>query len=138
MKKRIIAFLLAAVLLLGLMPTALAAEPAQECTVTLKNSEGEDHGQIFDSKPRGYAFSGWYNGDVKLTEETVIKASPTRRSSATLSTPYHMPTAAAVRAEGWYLYDETVKLQITSARRFKSWTTSSRTADFEGKTVGRR
>lgn len=38
MKKRIIAFLLAAVLLLGLMPTALAAVT---CTVTLKNGESE-------------------------------------------------------------------------------------------------
>ena len=72
MKKRIIAFLLAAVLLLGLMPTALAAEPAQECTVTLKNGEdvtatikveqGTVFGANLPSNPskRGYTFSGWY------------------------------------------------------------------------------
>ena len=78
MKKRIIAFLLAAVLLLGLMPTALAAEPAQECTVTLKNGEDVtatitvEQGAAFDANlptnpsKRGYTFSGWTSDDVAI------------------------------------------------------------------------
>ena len=85
MKKRIIAFLLAAVLLLGLMPTALAAVT---CTVTLKNGESETPVQVeqgtafganLPSNPskKGYTFSGWYRGEDKLTAETVIKADVT-------------------------------------------------------------
>lgn len=157
MKKRIIAFLLAAVLLLGLMPTALAAEPAQECTVTLKNGEdvtatikveqGTVFGANLPSNPskRGYTFSGWYNGDVKLTEETVINANITYTAKFE---PNHY--SIAFKANGGsgsmqklenVAYDEKVKLPKCTFTRdgydFKGWTTSSYsdTADYEDEEV---
>ena len=152
MKKRIIALLLAAVLLLGLMPTALAAVT---CTVTLKNGESEtkvqvEQGTVFDanlpSNPSktGYTFLGWYNGEDNLTEETVIGADITYTAKFK---PNHysivfnpnggsgsMETIEAV-------FDEQIKLPKCTFTRdgydFKGWTTSrsSNTADYGDKAV---
>lgn len=145
MKKRIIAFLLAAVLLLGLMPTALAAEPAQECTVTLKNGEDVtatitvEQGAAFDANlptnpsKRGYTFSGWYNGEDKLTEETVIDANITYTAKFE---PNHYSIAFNANGGSGSMqtlenvaYDEKVKLPKCTFTRdgydFAGWTTSS-------------
>lgn len=156
MKKRIIAFLLAAVLLLGLMPTALAAEPAQECTVTLKNGEDVtatikvEQGTAFDanlpSNPskKGYTFSGWYNGEDKLTEETVIDADITYTAKFE---PNHY--SIAFNANGGSgsmqtieaVFDEQIKLPKCTFTRdgydFMGWSTSKsrNTADYGDEAV---
>ena len=159
MKKRIIAFLLAAVLLLGLMPTALAAEPAQECTVTLKNGEdvtatikveqGAAFGANLPSNPskKGYTFSGWYSGEAKLTEETVIDADITYTAKFK---PNHYSIAFNANGGSGSMqtlenvaYDEKVKLPKCTFTRdgydFKGWTTSSSSynpsVDYEDKEV---
>ena len=156
MKKRIIAFLLAAVLLLGLMPTALAAEPAQECTVKLKNGEdvtatikveqGAAFGANLPSNPSktGYTFSGWYNGDVKLTEETVINANITytakfepNRYSVAFNANGGSGSMETIEA----VFDEQIKLPKCTFTRdgydFMGWSTSSyrNTADYGDKAV---
>lgn len=149
MKKRIIALLLAAVLLLGLMPTALAAAT---CTVTLKNGESETTVQVeqgtafganLPSNPSktGYTFSGWYNGEDKLTEETVINADITYTAKFE-----PIRYSIAFNANGGsgsmqtlenVAYDETVKLPKCTFTRdgydFAGWTTSSYrdTADYK-------
>lgn len=149
MKKRIIAFLLAAVLLLGLMPTALAAVT---CTVTLKNGESETPVQVeqgtafganLPSNPSktGYTFSGWYNGDVKLTEKTVINADITYTAKFE---PNHYSIAFNANGGSGSMqtlenvaYDEKVKLPKCTFTRdgydFAGWTTSSYrdTADYK-------
>lgn len=156
MKKRIIAFLLAAVLLLGLMPAALAAEPAQECTVTLKNGEDVtatikvEQGAAFDanlpSNPskKGYTFSGWYNGEDKLTEETVIDADITYTAKFE---PNHY--SIAFNANGGSgsmqtieaVFDEQIKLPKCTFTRdgydFMGWSTSKsrNTADYGDEAV---
>lgn len=148
MKKRIIAFLLAAVLLLGLMPTALAAVT---CTVTLKNGESETPVQVeqgtafganLPSNPSktGYTFLGWYSGEAKLTEETVINANitytakfePNRYSVAFNANG----GSGSMQTLENVAYDETVKLPKCTFTRdgydFAGWTTSSYrdTADY--------
>ena len=150
MKKRIIALLLATVLLLGLMPTALAAEPAQECTVTLKNGEtetpitvekGADFGANLPSNPSktGYTFLGWYNGEDKLTEKTVIDADITYTAKFE---PNHY--SIAFKANGGSgsmetieaVFDEQIKLPKCTFTRdgydFMGWSTSKsrNTADY--------
>lgn len=141
MKKRIIALLLAAVLLLGLMPTALAAVT---CTVTLKNGESETPVQVeqgtafganLPSNPskKGYTFSGWYSGEDKLTEETVIDADVTYTAKFE---PNHYSIAFNANGGSGSMqtlenvaYDEKVKLPKCTFTRdgydFKGWTTSS-------------
>lgn len=149
MKKRIIAFLLAAVLLLGLMPTALAAVT---CTVTLKNGESETPVQVeqgtafganLPSNPSktGYTFLGWYNGEDKLTEETVIDADITYTAKFE---PNHYSIAFNANGGSGSMqtlenvaYDEKVKLPKCTFTRdgydFAGWTTSSYrdTADYK-------
>ena len=151
MKKRIIALLLAAVLLLGLMPTALAAAT---CTVTLKNGEDVtatvqvEQGAAFganlpSSNPtkRGYTFLGWYNGEDKLTEETVIDADITY-TAAFEPIRYSIVFNAnggsgSMQTLENVAYDETVKLPKCTFTRdgydFAGWTTSSYrdTADYK-------
>lgn len=156
MKKRIIAFLLAAVLLLGLMPTALAAEPAQECTVTLKNGEdvtamikveqGAAFGANLPSNPskKGYTFSGWYSGEDKLTEETVIDADITytakfepNRYSVAFNANGGSGSMETIEA----VFDEQIKLPKCTFTRdgydFMGWSTSKsrNTADYGDKAV---
>lgn len=144
MKKRIIAFLLAAVLLLGLMPAALAAEPAQECTVTLKNGEdvtatvpveqGTDFGANLPANPtkKGYTFSGWYNGEDKLTAETVIDADITY--TAKFEPNHYFIAFNANGGSGSMetieaIFDQTIKLPKCTFTRdgydFAGWATSS-------------
>ncbi len=149
MKKRIIAFLLAAVLLLGLMPTALAAVT---CTVTLKNGESETPVQVeqgtafganLPSNPSktGYTFLGWYNGEDKLTEETVIDADITYTAKFE---PNHYSIAFNANGGSGSMqtlenvaYDEKVKLPKCTFTRdgydFMGWSTSSYrdTADYK-------
>ena len=153
MKKRIIAFLLAAVLLLGLMPTALAAVT---CTVTLKNGESETPVQVeqgtafganLPSNPSktGYTFLGWYNGEDKLTEETVIDADITYTAKFE---PNHYSIAFNANGGSGSMqtlenvaYDEKVKLPKCTFTRdgydFMGWSTSSyrNTADYGDKEV---
>lgn len=156
MKKRIIALLLAAVLLLGLMPTALAAEPAQECTVRLKNGEdvtatikveqGAAFGANLPSNPskKGYTFSGWYNGENKLTEETVIDADITytakfepNRYSVAFNANGGSGSMQTIEA----VFDEQIKLPKCTFTRdgydFMGWSTSKsrNTADYGDKAV---
>ena len=106
MKKRIIAFLLAAVLLLGLMPTALAAGGVPQ----VHSSEGEITVK-FDS-----------NGGSTVPNKTF--ASAEALLAATLSTPYRYPKVF----EGWYLKDE------TKPDNFGKALSKAAAADFEGKT----
>ena len=106
MKKRIIAFLLAAVLLLGLMPTALAAGGVPQ----VHSSEGEITVK-FDS-----------NGGRAVSDKTF--ASAEALLAATLSTPYRY----AKVFEGWYLKDE------TKPDKFGKALSEAAAADFEGKT----
>ena len=106
MKKRIIAFLLAAVLLLGLMPTALAAGGVPQ----VHSSEGEITVK-FDS-----------NGGRAVSDKTF--ASAEALLAATLSTPYRY----AKVFEGWYLKDE------TKPDNFGKALSEAAAADFEGKT----
>ncbi len=152
MKKRIIAFLLAAVLLLGLMPTALAAVT---CTVTLKNGESETPVQVeqgtafganLPSNPSktGYTFLGWYNGEDKLTEETVIDADITYTAKFE---PNHY--SVAFNANGGSgsmetieaVFDEQIKLPKCTFTRdgydFMGWSTSRsrNTADYGDEAV---
>ena len=147
MKKRIIAFLLAAVLLLGLMPTALAAVT---CTVTLKNGESETPVQVeqgtafganLPSNPskKGYTFSGWYSGEDKLTEETVIDANITytakfepNRYSVAFNANGGSGSMETIEA----VFDEQIKLPKCTFTRdgydFMGWSTSKsrNTADY--------
>lgn len=152
MKKRIIAFLLAAVLLLGLMPTALAAVT---CTVTLKSGESETPVQVeqgtafganLPSNPSktGYTFLGWYNGEDKLTEETVIDADITYTAKFE---PNHY--SIAFNANGGSgsmetieaVFDEQIKLPKCTFTRdgydFMGWSTSKsrNTADYGDEAV---
>ena len=106
MKKRIIAFLLAAVLLLGLMPTALAAGGVPQ----VHSSEGEITVK-FDS-----------NGGSTVSDKTF--ASAEALLAATLSKPYWYPKVF----EGWYLKDE------TKPDNFGKALSEAAAADFEGKT----
>lgn len=106
MKKRIIAFLLAALLLLGLMPTALAAGGVPQ----VHSSEGEITVK-FDS-----------NGGRAVSDKTF--ASAEALLAATLSTPYRY----AKVFEGWYLKDE------TKPDNFGKALSEAAAADFEGKT----
>ena len=106
MKKRIIAFLLAAVLLLGLMPTALAAGGVPQ----VHSSEGEITVK-FDS-----------NGGSTVPNKTF--ASAEALLAATLSTTYWYPKVF----EGWYLKDE------TKPDNFGKALSEAAAADFEGKT----
>lgn len=106
MKKRIIAFLLAAVLLLGLMPTALAAGGVPQ----VYSSEGEITVK-FDS-----------NGGSTVLDKTF--ASAEALLAATLSKPYWYPKVF----EGWYLKDE------TKPDNFGKALSEAAAADFEGKT----
>ena len=106
MKKRIIAFLLAAVLLLGLMPAALAAGGVPQ----VHSSEGEITVK-FDS-----------NGGSTVSNKTF--ASAEALLAATLSTPYRY----AKVFEGWYLKDE------TKPDKFGKALSEAAAADFEGKT----
>lgn len=153
MKKRIIALLLATVLLLGLMPTALAAVT---CTVTLKNGESETPVQVeqgtafganLPSNPSktGYTFLGWYNGEDKLTEETVIDADITYTAKFE---PNHYSIAFNANGGSGSMqtlenvaYDEKVKLPKCTFTRdgydFMGWSTSSyrNTADYGDKEV---
>lgn len=152
MKKRIIALLLAAVLLLGLMPTALAAVT---CTVTLKSGESETPVQVeqgtafganLPSNPSktGYTFLGWYNGEDKLTEETVIDADITYTAKFE---PNHY--SIAFNANGGSgsmetieaVFDEQIKLPKCTFTRdgydFMGWSTSKsrNTADYGDEAV---
>lgn len=106
MKKRIIAFLLAAVLLLGLMPTALAAGGVPQ----VHSSEGEITVK-FDS-----------NGGRTVSDKTF--ASAEALLAATLSKPYQYSKVF----EGWYLKDE------TKPDNFGKALSEAAAADFEGKT----
>ena len=106
MKKRIIAFLLAAVLLLGLMPAALAAGGVLQ----VHSSEGEITVK-FDS-----------NGGSTVPNKTF--ASAEALLAATLSTTYWYPKVF----EGWYLKDE------TKPDNFGKALSEAAAADFEGKT----
>lgn len=106
MKKRIIAFLLAALLLLDLMPTALAAGGVPQ----VHSSEGEITVK-FDS-----------NGGRAVSDKTF--ASAEALLAATLSTPYRY----AKVFEGWYLKDE------TKPDNFGKALSEAAAADFEGKT----
>lgn len=106
MKKRIIALLLAAVLLLGLMPTALAAGGVPQ----VHSSEGEITVK-FDS-----------NGGSTVPNKTF--ASAEALLAATLSTTYWYPKVF----EGWYLKDE------TKPDNFGKALSEAAAADFEGKT----
>ena len=106
MKKRIIAFLLAAVLLLGLMPTALAAGGVPQ----VHSSEGEITVK-FDS-----------NGGSTVSDKTF--ASAEALLAATLSKPYQYSKVF----EGWYLKDE------TKPDNFGKALSEAAAADFEGKT----
>ena len=106
MKKRIIAFLLAAVLLLGLMPTALAAGGVPQ----VHSSEGEITVK-FDS-----------NGGRAVSDKTF--ASAEALLAATLSKPYQYSKVF----EGWYLKDE------TKPDNFGKALSEAAAADFEGKT----
>lgn len=106
MKKRIIAFLLAAVLLLGLMPTALAAGGVPQ----VHSSEGEITVK-FDS-----------NGGSTVLDKTF--ASAEALLAATLSKPHQYSKVF----EGWYLKDE------TKPDNFGKALSEAAAADFEGKT----
>lgn len=106
MKKRIIALLLAAVLLLGLMPTALAAGGVPQ----VHSSEGEITVK-FDS-----------NGGSTVSDKTF--ASAEALLAATLSKPYWYPKVF----EGWYLKDE------TKPDNFGKALSEAAAADFEGRT----
>lgn len=106
MKKRIIAFLLAAVLLLGLMPTALAAGGVPQ----VHSSEGEITVK-FDS-----------NGGRAVSDKTF--ASAEALLAATLSKPHQYSKVF----EGWYLKDE------TKPDNFGKALSKAAAADFEGKT----
>lgn len=106
MKKRIIAFLLAAVLLLGLMPTALAAGGVPQ----VHSSDGEITVK-FDS-----------NGGRTVSDKTF--ASAEALLAATLSKPYQYSKVF----EGWYLKDE------TKPDNFGKALSEAAAADFEGKT----
>ena len=106
MKKRIIACLLAAVLLLGLMPTALAAGGVPQ----VHSSEGEITVK-FDS-----------NGGRTVLDKTF--ASAEALLAATLSKPYQYSKVF----EGWYLKDE------TKPDNFGKALSEAAAADFEGKT----
>ena len=106
MKKRIIAFLLAAVLLLGLMTTALAAGGVPQ----VHSSEGEITVK-FDS-----------NGGRAVSDKTF--ASAEALLAATLSKPYQYSKVF----EGWYLKDE------TKPDNFGKALSEAAAADFEGKT----
>lgn len=106
MKKRIIALLLAAVLLLGLMPTALAAGGVPQ----VHSSEGEITVK-FDS-----------NGGRAVSDKTF--ASAEALLAATLSKPYQYSKVF----EGWYLKDE------TKPDNFGKALSEAAAADFEGKT----
>ena len=106
MKKRIIACLLAAVLLLGLMPTALAAGGVPQ----VHSSEGEITVK-FDS-----------NGGRTVSDKTF--ASAEALLAATLSKPYQYSKVF----EGWYLKDE------TKPDNFGKALSEAAAADFEGKT----
>ena len=106
MKKRIIAFLLAAVLLLGLMPTALAAGGVPQ----VHSSEGEITVK-FDS-----------NGGSAVSNKTF--ASAEALLAATLSKPHQYSKVF----EGWYLKDE------TKPDNFGKALSEAAAADFEGKT----
>lgn len=106
MKKRIIAFLLAAVLLLGLMPTALATGGVPQ----VHSSDGEITVK-FDS-----------NGGRAVSDKTF--ASAEALLAATLSKPYQYSKVF----EGWYLKDE------TKPDNFGKALSEAAAADFEGKT----
>lgn len=106
MKKRIIACLLAAVLLLGLMPTALAAGGVPQ----VHSSDGEITVK-FDS-----------NGGRAVSDKTF--ASAEALLAATLSKPYQYSKVF----EGWYLKDE------TKPDNFGKALSEAAAADFEGKT----
>ena len=106
MKKRIVAFLLAAVLLLGLMPTVLAAGGVPQ----VHSSEGEITVK-FDS-----------NGGPTVSNKTF--ASAEALLAATLSKPYRYSKVF----EGWYLKDE------TKPDNFGKALSEAAAADFEGKT----
>lgn len=90
MKKRIVSLLLAVVLVLGLMPTALAADPGDYNIVFHKNADDatgtmEDQWANFDTTitlnkcaftREGYDFAGW-----KLESETIADGGTIRNTS---------------------------------------------------------
>ena len=117
----------------------------RECTVTLKNGEDVtatitvEQGAAFDANlptnpsKRGYTFSGWYNGEDKLTEETVIDANITYTAKFE---PNHYSIAFNANGGSGSMqtlenvaYDEKVKLPKCTFTRdgydFAGWTTSS-------------
>ena len=126
------------------------------CTVTLKNGESETPVQVeqgtafganLPSNPSktGYTFLGWYNGEDKLTEETVIDADITYTAKFE---PNHYSIAFNANGGSGSMqtlenvaYDEKVKLPKCTFTRdgydFMGWSTSSyrNTADYGDKEV---